>query len=117
MGAGAEFWFAGMVLESVCAAGVESGVEAGVELSAVSLAAGAGLAGAAESGAVAAAESSIFSLGMTCAMPSSARSRRSVSLGYFVFHSATSFPSGLTSMTEKRRVIDASSMARIRSMD
>jgi len=74
-------------------------------------------AGAVASGGGAASDIAIFSFGITCAMPSSAFSRRGVSSGYFVFHSATSFASGLVSITEKSRIIAGSSMARISSMD
>jgi len=131
----------GVEVEEESAAGVESGaggfgvvsaafvfadgadVVSGAEASGVWLAAGAEASAGAgeldepEPGAVAVVESAIFSFGMTCAMPSSALSRRSVSVGYFVFHAATSFPKGLISMTEKRRVIAPSSIARIKSMD
>jgi len=54
---------------------------------------------------------------MTCAMPSRLCMMRGTSCGYFVFHSEINLPSGFVSMTEKRRIIGASSMARISSID
>ena len=100
----------------------ESGAAgAGVEESGAGVAdeSGAATGGAAEveSATAGGSVSAILSFGMTCAMPSSACSSRGVSSGYFVFHSATIFASGLVSITEKRRTIEASSMARIRSID
>jgi len=123
---------AALGVESVAAGAVGAGVEesgvvesgaagAGVEESGAGVAdeSGAATGGAAEveSATAGGSVSAILSFGMTCAMPSSACSSRGVSSGYFVFHSATIFASGLVSITEKRRTIEASSMARIRSID
>ncbi len=116
--AGAEVGsLAGVAFESAGGVAVASGAEASGAGPGDEPGPAAGTPDEVESEAGVGSESAILSFGMTCAIPSSALSSRGVSSGYLVFHSATNFARGLVSIMEKSRIIDASSMARISSID